>query len=71
MNHLKILVDTCTWRELVDGAHVEKWPHEKLPMVGDRVVVFDKNMEFTQHLVTGVDGQAVDFGEAIPWARVR
>lgn len=53
---------------MFDGAHFEHWPDdEELPKVGTRLVIFDKEFDFTQHNVLSVDGREVKVGPALPW----
>jgi hypothetical protein len=49
------------------GAEFETWPGDIAPTVGQRVHIFDRNLEFTQHEVLRVDGRRVWVGPAIPF----
>jgi hypothetical protein len=54
---------------MLNGAEFEAWPGEGVPSVGERVHVFDRDLEFTQHDVVRVKGQRVWIGPAVPFAR--
>lgn len=56
-----------TWVAMMMGVELERWPGERVPCVGDRVTVFDRDLEFTQHDVLYVEGTRVGIGPAIPW----
>jgi hypothetical protein len=56
-----------TWEAMRAGAVFERWPGEATPEEDERVVLFDRDLEFTQHDVTHVDGLRVTVGPAIPW----
>ena len=64
-----IKVNDRGWEEMADGVVFASWPGDVAPSVGLRVTVFDRDLEFTQHDVTVVDGQRVTIGPAIPWER--
>lgn len=61
-----IHVTDRTWESMKNGAELERWPGES-PPVGERVTVFDSDMNFTQHDVKQVVGSRVWIGPAIPW----
>ena len=60
-----------TWDKMAGGVSFERWPGDLPPEVGDHVVIFDKNLDFTQHYVLKVKGMSVLVGEAIPWTNER
>lgn len=55
------------WVAMKDGAEFDRWPGDVAPGAGERVVIFDRNLDFTQHDVRQVDGHCVWVGPAIPW----
>lgn len=46
-----------TWETMTEGAESPSWPGEDAPKVGQRVVIFDKSFEFTQHDVVRIKGK--------------
>lgn len=56
-----------TWIELLAGVTITRWPGDEAPERDQRVVIFDRDLEFTQHKVLLRDGMRVTVGPAIPW----
>jgi hypothetical protein len=53
------------------GAVFGRW-EEAMPEVGERVVIFDREFEFTQHEVVRVElPSIVEVGPAIPWRSIQ
>jgi hypothetical protein len=62
-----IHVTDRTYKDMVQGAEFVSWPDRPVPSVGERVVIFDRNLDFTQHDVVEQDCCRVLVGPAIPW----
>jgi hypothetical protein len=62
-------VSDRTWEAMVPGAEFERWPGDTAPEEGQRVIVFDRDLDFTQHDVVRTQGMRVWVGPAIPWER--
>lgn len=70
MSSHTINVTDRTYEAMKEGAEFSYWTEgEEVPAVGARVTIFDRNLDFTQHDVTKVDGRRVWVGPAIPWPK--
>lgn len=69
-----------TYQDMLQGTEFERWPdpaptarplrhdEDDVPQVGERIVIFDCNLDFTQHDVLFRDEERrVLVGPAIPW----
>jgi hypothetical protein len=64
-----ICVTDRTYKDMLQGAEFAHWPDRDVPHVGDRIVIFDRNLDFTQHEVLVQDIRRVVVGPAIRWDR--
>jgi hypothetical protein len=62
-----IRVTDRTYKDMLGGAEFARWPDRDVPPVGERVVIFDRNLDLTQHDVLEQDGRRVRVGPALLW----
>jgi hypothetical protein len=65
-----VKVNDRRWQTMREGAELERWPDgERVPEKGERITVFDRNLDFTQHDVLSRNERTrrVVFGPAIPY----
>jgi hypothetical protein len=62
-----VCVTDRTYKDMVEGAEFAHWPYCDVPHVGDRVTIFDRYLDFTQHDVLVRVIRRVVVGPAIPW----
>lgn len=60
-------VSDRTYKDMVKGTEFAHWFDCDVPHVGDRVTIFDYNLDFTQHDVLVQDIRRIIVGPAIPW----
>jgi hypothetical protein len=53
--------------EIMPGAVFEHWPVDPPPEVGEKVVIFDRDYDLTQHKVVGREGHRIVIGPATEW----
>ncbi len=59
--------DRC-WQDMQHGVKFISWPEDPVPPVGARVVLFDRNLDFTQHDVVWRGAhRRLKVGPAIAW----